>query len=204
VTQKSNSAAVTPFQTTAPPPVLTMAHIGRVSLKVTWLHVYNVSEFIQKYRVSLYPGPTIDLVRPNEGDDKSYTFTGLAMNFTYRIEVKAVNQPPVGPEAVGPPGVVVVNTLPEWAEPPGQGIDGWTGSGYTAGRTGFTYSRSGIYTTVDHWAADAVKNQQALMYPGGATADRIQGMTWIEFNVDVPPELMITAVLMKAGHRWPQ
>jgi hypothetical protein len=202
---KKSSASDPPitFQTTAPPPVLSLSHLGRVSLTVTWPHVYGISEDIKLYRVRLTPGPTVEVVAPNEGDVKAYTFTGLAMDYTYYIEVWPVNQPFGQPEAVGPPGVMRAHTLREWADPPGRGLDAWNGTVYTPGRTNFTYAKSGIFMNVDNWAQVPIK-LGALNAPDGKTVDHKEGMSWIEFNVDVVPELQIVAFFLKAGHRWPQ
>jgi len=207
MTKKSTASASTPFRTSAPPPVPTMTHIGRKSLTVTWPHVYGVSEFLDGYRVTLTPGPTI-FVGPvrNEGDLKAYTFTGLAMDYPYTVSVQAVNlpvllPPPGKPEAVGPPGSLNVRTLPEWGEPPATGIDGWNGVQFVAGRTNFHYRASGIFMDVNEWAKAQIGN---ILTPDGGSVDYQPGMSWIEFNTDRAPELMITAVLMKAGHRWPQ
>jgi hypothetical protein len=179
-----------------------MKHIGRTSLVVTWPHVYGVSEFIDKYRVTLMPGGTWDTGRlSNEGDAKEWTFSGLAMNYPYAISVQAVNTPVGKPEAVGPPGTISVSTLPQWAEPPAQGIDGWTGSAYVAGRTNLRYNQSGIFDTVDNWAKAQIGG---ILAAGDPTVDRREGMTWIEFGINHAPELQILAVVMRAGDTWPE
>lgn len=202
--KKSSPSAALVFQTTAPPPVLTMSHVGRKSLTVTWPHVYGISEYISKYRVVLNPGNVVqEIVAPNEGDLKAATFTNLAMDYAYTITVQAVNVKAGQPDLLGPMATIQARTLPEWSDPPASGIDGWTGSTYSAGRTNFTYTKSGIFLDADNWAKAAVA-AGALQAPDGKTADRKEGMTWIEFSVNVAPELQITAVLMKAGHRWPQ
>lgn len=206
MTKKSVASAAITFRTTAPPPVITMSHIGRSSLTVTWPHVYGVSEFIDRYRVTLTPGPTVDVGPVKDAADlKAYTFTGLSMNYPYTVSVRAVNLAlatvPPRPEAVGPPGELNVKTLAEWADPPATGIDGWNGVQFVAGRTNFHYRASGIFTTVDNWAKEQIGD---ILAPGGGSIDRREGMTWIEFNTDRSPELLIVGVLMKAGHTWPQ
>ena len=199
MTLKSSASAPIVFTTTSPPPTLTVAHVGRVSITITWPHIYGIS----KYRVTITPGVTVDI--PGVVDPGllvTHNFTGLTMDHPYEIQVIAVNQPPTGPEAKSPPANVSVRTLPEWGDPPAKGLDGWDGSKYTPGKTNFTYTKSGIFLTVDNWAQVPVK-LGALNAPDGVSADHQEAMSWIEFNMDVAPELQVVAIFMKAGHRWP-